>query len=82
MRLRQILTHQVPVLLAHLILFADDFDTSSARSTSWFQNIKVFKVIHFSIVLPPFVIFWEDVSQRTELEFFTMLSPLFLDISP
>ena len=82
MRFRKILTNQVPVLLVHLILFADDPDTSSARSTSWFQNIEVFKVIHFSIVLPSFVIFWEDVSQRTELEFFAMLSSLFLDISP
>lgn len=82
MGVSQVFGHQVAIPLVYLVLLSDDFDSSSAWRGSWLQNVHVFKVVHFSVIHPPFVILWENVGCRCNFEVPTMFPPLLLHITP
>jgi hypothetical protein len=82
MRVREVLGNQIAISLVDGVFLADNLDSPSATRRGWLQDVHVFEVVHFSIIHPPFVVFWEDVSCRGYLIVFSMLTPLLLDISP
>lgn len=82
MRIGEILGHQVAISLVDCVFLANDLDSSSTTRGCRLQNVHVLKIIHLSVIHPPLVILWEDVSWRSDLIVFAMLSPLLLHISP
>ena len=83
MWISNIFGNQITLLfIPYFFFFPYDLDTSTTTCRCWFQDIHIFKVVHFSIIYPSFIIFWQDICNWTYFKVFTMLSPLLLDISP
>lgn len=81
-RFGDIFRHQVALSFGNRVLFADDLDTFSATCACWLEYVHVLEIIHFSVIDPSFVIFRENICYRTYFKIFSVLSSLFLNISP
>ena len=70
------------MLFGDRVFLADDFDTSAARGASRFKDKHVFEVVHFPVVQESLIILGKDISLRTNVEFLTESTSLFLNIPP
>lgn len=82
MRFWKIFWSKIPRSFRHILFLANDSDSTSATWTCRFNNIHVFIVIHFSFITKALVVFWKEVSWRTNLKVFSMPSSLSLNIAP
>ena len=63
-------------------LFANQLDASAAGRGLGLHDVQVFESLHFSVVAPPFVIFWENVSFGADVVVLAMRSLHSENISP
>jgi len=82
MRFTQILRHQIPRSLAHLLLFANNSDASATTWPSRFHDIHILVITHFSLIAPSFVVFRKEIGCWANLKVFTMSPSLSLHVSP
>ena len=81
-RLWHVLRHNIAAPLAHLLLFSDNTNPFATTCRNWLHNVHVFEIAHFTINLPSFVIFGENVRRRTNVEGFAVETSHSLHITP
>lgn len=64
MGLADVFAHQVAAALLHLLLFVDDADTTTTTGGCGLHDVHVFEIVYLAIILPPLVVFWENVRVR------------------
>jgi hypothetical protein len=77
-----VLGDNVPSSLADLGLFTDYSNATTARAGCRLHDIHRFKVSHFSIQQPPFVVLWQYVSSWRNIICRAVYPPHSLDIAP
>ena len=82
MRFREVFTNKVAWALGHILLFANNSNSTPTAGCRWFHNIHVLVTAGLSFLIPPFVVFRKQISWWTNLEVLTMSPPLSLGISP
>lgn len=78
----EVLLDQVAMPLADCLLSSNNTDTTTTARSRWFHYVHVPEVRSLTFLVPAFVVFREQVSWWTDLEFPTMASSLPLHISP
>ena len=82
MRLSKILRYQISTSLINMLLFSYDFDTTTTARSSGFHYVHMLKAFHLSFILPPFIVFWENVRCRRDIIILPVRSFHLEDISP
>lgn len=79
---RHVLRHDIPTSFANLLLFANNADSFATTCRYRLHNVHIFEISHFTINLPSFVIFGENVRSRTNVEGLPVETPHSLHITP
>ena len=82
MRLRDVLGNHVATAFCYLCLLANDLDSAATTRGRWLHNVHVLVALNFSVDLPAFIVFREQVSHRTDVELLAVESPHALHVPP
>jgi hypothetical protein len=82
MGLGHVLRDKIAVPFAHIIFLAHDSNALPTTHISWLHDVEVLEVTHFSFLLPPLIVFWENICLGAYLKFFPMSAALSVNIPP